>query len=106
MKKENIEQNAGTEHVSEFVKKIKNGEISFVVSKIPYGNKYHLYGSIKIWDKLVDSPNPEDRIKAAQMGYGLEKLMDDTDDRVLNAMWEYLNPQDEESKCGQDGKNN
>ncbi len=98
MSKENVKQDAGTVRVSEFVKRIKNGEIQIVVSKTPYRNKYHKYGSLKTLDKLVDSPNPEDRIKAAQMGYGLEKLMDDSDNRVLNAVWEYMRPRDEESE--------
>ncbi|MBP5677923.1 MAG: hypothetical protein J6W88_05460 [Bacteroidales bacterium] len=99
MNKENVNQNANTECSSEFVKKIKNGEIPFVVSMTPARNKYHKYGSLESMDKLVDSPNPADRIKAAQMGYGLEKLMDDTDDSVLNAVWEYMKPHDEESDC-------
>lgn len=101
MEKKNIKQSTDTEHISEFVRKIQNGEIPFVVSKTPARNKYHKYGSLKTLDKLVDSPDLEDRIKAAKMGYGLEKLMDDNDDRVLNAVWGYTKPQDEESESEQ-----
>lgn len=82
--------------ISEFVRKIKDGTIPFVVSQQPIRNKYHKYGSLKRFDELVDSANPEDRIKAARMGYGLEKLMDDEDDGVLQAVWEFYQPDGEE----------
>lgn len=82
--------------ISEFVRKIKDGTIQFVVSQHPSGNKYHKYGSLKALDELVDSASPEDRIKAARMGYGLDKLMDDDNDSVLQAVWEFWQPDDEE----------
>ncbi len=78
--------------VSEFVKKIKDGTIPFIISNKPTRGKYDKYGSIKEFDKLVDSKKVSDRVKAAKMGYGLEKLMDDDNQRVLKAVWDYLKP--------------
>lgn len=82
--------------ISEFVRKIKDGTIPFVVLPYPSRNKYDMYGSIKKFDELVDSANPEDRIEAARMGYGLEKLMDDDDHNVLKAVWAFYHPVDKE----------
>ena len=78
--------------MSEFVKKIKDGTIPIKVSNIPYRNKYHKYGSIKKLDQLVDSPDINDRIKAVQMAYGLEKLMDDPSPEVRIALIELIKP--------------
>lgn len=77
--------------MSEFTKKIQDGTIPVIISKTPYRGEYHIYGSLKKFDQLVDSPNIEDRIKAAKMGYGLEKLMDDPNTEVQNAVMAFLN---------------
>lgn len=78
------------EEISDFVKKIKDGTIPVVVNERPTGNKYHRYGSLKKFDKLVASNKVSDRVKAAQMGYGIDKLADDTNPMVQQAVIDYL----------------
>ena len=82
--------------MSEFTKKIQDGTIPVKVSNIPYRGKYHKYGSIKKFDQLVDSPDINDRIKAVQMAYGLEKLMADPSPEVQEALLELIKPRPEE----------
>lgn len=72
--------------MSEFTKRIQDGTISVSISEKPTGNKYHRYGSLKKFDALVDSKRVEDRLKALEMGYGLDKLADDVSPTVQKAL--------------------
>lgn len=48
--------------------------------------KPNMYGSKKKRDKFVSSNNPEDRLKAAEHGYGLDVLINDEDTLVREAV--------------------
>ena len=50
-----------------------------------------LYGSFSDLDKLVDSSDVNDRLRAVELGYGLDKLKDDADPRVRAFVSDALN---------------
>ena len=74
----------------EFAKMISDSSVPLVIDESKPRNRYHMYGSIKAYDKLVDSTNIEDRLKAVEMGYGIEKLMDDESQEVRGKVEDYI----------------
>lgn len=39
---------------------------------------------------MADDENPDRRARAAIMGWGIDRLADDGDDRVADAAWKYM----------------
>ncbi|MBO4587701.1 MAG: hypothetical protein J5711_02220 [Bacteroidales bacterium] len=74
----------------EFAKMISDSSVPLVIDESKPRNRYHMYGSIKAYDKLVDSSKVSDRLKAIELGYGIEKLMDDASVRVRHKVEEYI----------------
>ena len=75
--------NMDTIMINERIKKLEQKKFVYDGRVV---DEYQQYGSYPDMDKMVDSPKIEDRIRMAEMGYGIDKLKDDPDPRVRLAV--------------------